>query len=228
MLSPMTGTSDERVLAGEQATRRLAADLAAVLAPDDVVALSGDLGAGKTTFARALIRELAKNPQLDVPSPTFTLLQTYDLPRMRVVHVDLYRVEDPVELLEIDLVESGDGAVVLIEWPERAGSLLSPDRFEISLSLAPDLGPDYRRAWITGYGACAARAERLVAFHGFLSDAGYGEAQRLPLQGDASSRIYERLVLGGRQTILMNAPGRWSRAIRRQRRRSPTPPRSMR
>jgi aminoglycoside/choline kinase family phosphotransferase len=127
---------------------------------------------------------------------------------MRVVHVDLYRVEDPVELLEIDLVESGDGAVVLIEWPERAGSLLSPDRFEISLSLAPDLGPDYRRAWITGYGACAARAERLVAFHGFLSDAGYGEAQRLPLQGDASSRIYERLVLGGRQTILMNAPRR--------------------
>ena len=208
MLSPVVGASDERVLAGEQATRQLAVDLAGVLAPDDVVALSGDLGAGKTTFARALIRELAKDPQLDVPSPTFTLLQTYDLPRVRVVHVDLYRVEHPVELLELDLVESGDGAVVLIEWPERAGSLLATDRFEISLSLAPDLGPEYRRAWITGYGACAKRAERLAAFHGFFADAGYADVQRIPLQGDASTRTYERLISGGRQTILMNAPRR--------------------
>jgi tRNA threonylcarbamoyl adenosine modification protein YjeE len=86
-------------LLDEDATSRLAGDVAAALAPGDMVTLSGGLGSGKTTFARALIRRLAGDPALDVPSPTFTLMQTYDLPRCSVVHADLYRVTAPEELV---------------------------------------------------------------------------------------------------------------------------------
>jgi len=93
MLPASSGESSfQIVLANEQATHRLAMDVAAMLMPGDIVTLSGDLGAGKTTFARALIRHLAGDERLDVPSPTFTLVQTYALPRFPLVHGDLYRV----------------------------------------------------------------------------------------------------------------------------------------
>ncbi|HEX2215696.1 MAG TPA: tRNA (adenosine(37)-N6)-threonylcarbamoyltransferase complex ATPase subunit type 1 TsaE, partial [Xanthobacteraceae bacterium] len=82
----------EAELPSEDATRQLAAEIAGLLKPGDMVALSGDLGSGKTTFARALIRQLAGDPRLEVPSPTFTLLQTYELPAFTLVHLDLYRV----------------------------------------------------------------------------------------------------------------------------------------
>src|ERR1700674_3843998 len=88
-------------LPDEDATEALAADLAVVLAKGDVIALSGDLGAGKTTLARALIRRLAGDPSIEVPSPTFTIMQTYELPRFTVVHADLYRVTGPGELAEL-------------------------------------------------------------------------------------------------------------------------------
>ena len=92
---PLTsgGSSFTVALANEQATERLVTDIAAALEPGDLVTLSGDLGAGKTTFARAMIRYLADNPDIPVPSPTFTLIQTYDLPRFPVVHADLYRLK---------------------------------------------------------------------------------------------------------------------------------------
>src|SRR4051812_29291244 len=107
-------------LANETATANLMADLALLLNAGDVVALSGDLGAGKTVAARALIRYLASDDTLEVPSPTFTLVQTYDLPAMGVVHADLYRIGDPSELDEIGLFPLADRAIALIEWPERA------------------------------------------------------------------------------------------------------------
>ncbi len=77
------------VLPNEQALHRLVTDIAVVLEPGDMITLSGDLGAGKTTFARALIRRLAGDPAIEVPSPSFTLMQTYELPRFTVVHADL-------------------------------------------------------------------------------------------------------------------------------------------
>lgn len=92
------------VLANEAATLRLAADLAAILKPGDIIALSGHLGAGKSLLARAILRELADDPALEAPSPTFTLVQSYETPRGSVLHADLYRVRSPDELDDIGLV----------------------------------------------------------------------------------------------------------------------------
>ena len=96
-------TTFSLALSNETATAHLMADLALLIGPGDVITLSGDLGAGKTAAARALIRYLAGDDGLEVPSPTFTLAQSYDLPLFPLVHADLYRVNDPIELEEIGL-----------------------------------------------------------------------------------------------------------------------------
>ena len=95
-------------LADEQATRALMLDVAALIEPGDVITLSGDLGAGKTTFARALIRHLAGNSEIEVPSPSFTLMQAYELPRFALVHADLYRLSGPGELAADSRRAQGD------------------------------------------------------------------------------------------------------------------------
>lgn len=195
-------------LPDEQATRRLVVDIAAMLEPGDVVTLSGDLGAGKTTLVRALIRYLAGDETVEVPSPTFTLMQTYELGRFPIVHADLYRLADSSELAELGFDDLPERAVLLVEWPDRAPGLLPADRLDITLTVDPQQGPDYRNARITGYGAIAARADRLLAMRRFLNESGYEEATRERLQGDASTRLYERLTLGKRRVILMNAPRR--------------------
>ena len=125
MNAPDTTTSTFSVaLANETATAQLMADLALLTGPGDLITLSGDLGAGKTAAARAMIRYLADDDALEVPSPTFTLAQSYDLPSFPLLHADLYRISDPTELDEIGLSPLPDGAVALIEWPERAGNSL--------------------------------------------------------------------------------------------------------
>ena len=134
------------------------ADLALLLGPGDVIALSGDLGAGKTAAARAMIRYLADDPELDVPSPTFTLVQAYELPSFPLLHADLYRIDDPSELEEIGLSPLPDGVVALIEWPERAPRSAAgrPDR-HLALTHRPALGSSARAAEITGHGKAAAQ-----------------------------------------------------------------------
>jgi N-acetylmuramate 1-kinase len=194
-------------LGNEDATRKLAGDLGAVLAPGDMVTLSGDLGTGKTTFARALIRYLTCDDSLEVPSPTFTLMQIYDLPRCSVIHADLYRVNVPEELTEIGFAELGGDAIVLVEWPDRAGHLPA-DRLDIEFSLAPELESEARRARITGHGAMGDRVARMAAIRNFLDEAGFAQAERARIQGDASTRSYERLTAGERRAVLMNAPRR--------------------
>jgi tRNA threonylcarbamoyl adenosine modification protein YjeE len=192
----------------EAALHRLVVDIAMALAAGDLVTLSGDLGAGKTTFARALIRYLAGDSSIEVPSPSFNIVQGYELPRFPLVHVDLYRLSGSAELAELGFDDLSDEEVVLLEWPDRAAGYLPPDRFDIALTLVPQLGLEYRNVRVTGYGVMAPRVERIRAIRDFLDDSGFAAAQRQHMQADASTRSYERLVLNGHSYILMNAPRR--------------------
>ncbi|MEQ8268609.1 MAG: tRNA (adenosine(37)-N6)-threonylcarbamoyltransferase complex ATPase subunit type 1 TsaE [Parvibaculum sp.] len=145
------------------ATARLGEALAERIAAGDLILLHGDLGAGKTTLARALVQaHLAQHGLAeDVPSPTFTLVQTYESPALLIAHVDLYRIEDASELRELGLADMLDEGVLLVEWPERAEAelhRLSPDRLDISLSVMPE-GMHYAR--LEGAGSWAARLEGL-------------------------------------------------------------------
>src|SRR4029079_6428962 len=195
-------------LADEGGTYRLMADIAAVIEAGDVITLSGDLGPVKTTFARALIRFFAGDESIEVPSPTFTLTQTYVLPRFTLVHADLYRLSGPAELAEIGLDDSAEGSVLVIEWPDRAGALLPADRMDIALTLAPQHGANARKACITAFGRCAVRVERIAAMRRFLDRTGYGRETRRRIQGDAPTRSYERLNSEGATYIFMNSPKR--------------------
>ena len=193
-------------LANEAATAHLMADLALLTGPGDVITLSGDLGAGKTAAARAMIRYLADDEALEVPSPTFTLAQGYDLPSFPVLHADLYRVSDASELEEIGLSPLPEGTVALIEWPERAGNTLPADRIDMAFNHRPALGSNARAAEITGYGKAAAVVERLKALRQFIANAGFVDARRKRMPGDASTRSYARLMQDDGVVILMNAP----------------------
>jgi hypothetical protein len=195
-------------LANENATAGLMADLALLIGAGDVITLSGDLGAGKTAAARALIRYLADDPAIEVPSPTFTLAQSYDLPPFPLIHADLYRINDAAELEEIGLSPLPEGVVVLIEWPERARAAMPTDRIDIALSHRPALGSTARAAEITGYGKAAAQVARLEMLRLFLAGAGYIEDRRQRMPGDASTRSYARLFRGDSAVILMNSPRR--------------------
>jgi tRNA threonylcarbamoyl adenosine modification protein YjeE len=205
MSSPTTFLA---ALANETATAHLMADLALLIGGGDVITLSGDLGAGKTAAARALIRYLADDETLEVPSPTFTLAQGYELPAFPLVHADLYRVNDASELEEIGLSPLPEGAIALIEWPERAPGALPPDRIDIAFHHRPALGSTARSAEITGYGKAAAQVERLKALRQFLDGAGLSEARRRRMPGDASIRSYARLIGDDGVVILMNFPRR--------------------
>lgn len=136
-------------LPDEAATARLGAAVAALLRPGEAVCLSGPLGAGKSTLARALVRTLT-TPDEEVPSPTFTLVQFYEGPGLAVAHFDLYRLSDPDEAYEIGLDEALDGGAAVIEWPERLEGRLPLDRLDIEIALAPGGG---RTARLIPHGA---------------------------------------------------------------------------
>ena len=205
---PTAPASFNVALTDEAQTRALAAELAGMLEPGDLVTLSGDLGAGKTTFARALIRHLAGDDNIEVPSPTFTLMQSYELPRFPLVHADLYRLNGPSELGELGVDEVAENSVILLEWPDRAGNILSSDRFDIALTLSPTQDSAHRNATVTGHGSVATRVNRIADIRRLLTASGHGAAERKRLAGDASTRAYERLTQGGRSVLLMNSPRR--------------------
>jgi tRNA threonylcarbamoyladenosine biosynthesis protein TsaE len=133
-------------------TARLGAAVAGMLGAGDIVLLYGNLGAGKSTLARGLVRALT-GPEEDVPSPTFTLVQFYEgvLP---VAHFDLYRLNDPDEAYEIGLDEALDEGAAVVEWPQRLGPRLPPDRLDIELVETP-VG---RRARLTPHGTWKGRS----------------------------------------------------------------------
>jgi tRNA threonylcarbamoyladenosine biosynthesis protein TsaE len=150
------GRQVERVasLADEAATAALAQRIAGVARAGDVIALAGDLGVGKTRFARAFVDALT-GAREEVPSPTFTLVQTYDSPAGAIWHFDLYRLKQPDEAYELGLEEALTDGISLIEWPERAASLLPEQRLDLHLSFAA--APNARTARLLGHGAWADR-----------------------------------------------------------------------
>ncbi|MDI3309737.1 MAG: tRNA (adenosine(37)-N6)-threonylcarbamoyltransferase complex ATPase subunit type 1 TsaE [Acetobacteraceae bacterium] len=140
------------------ATERLAARLAPAARPGDALLLQGPLGAGKSAFARAFLRSLAEDPALEVPSPSFTLVQSYDLPDgTEAHHFDLYRLSGPADLTELGWEEARHG-IVLVEWPERLGAERPPDA--LTITLAHGAGEEERVATLSGW---PDRLERLLA-----------------------------------------------------------------
>ena len=132
----------------EDDTVRAADNLARDLQDKQIIALYGDLGAGKTVFARALVRALTNDPELEVPSPTFTLVQIYESGSGPVHHFDLYRLEDPEEIFELGWEEALAEGITIIEWPERLGALKPKASLDIRIS-GVDNTPDQRMIQIT-------------------------------------------------------------------------------
>ncbi len=185
----------------------LAWRLAPLLEPGDVVSLWGDLGAGKTAFARALIQTMAGKP-IEVPSPTFTLVQTYVL-SAEIWHFDLYRLKRVDEIYELGFEDALSDGVTLIEWPERLEAALPRERLDIRF--ADGSAPDRRSIAVSGSAGWSSRLpllvnDRATALDEFLARAGWQAAERRPLPGDASFRRYTRLVNGTQTAMLMDAP----------------------
>ncbi|MFN3363834.1 MAG: tRNA (adenosine(37)-N6)-threonylcarbamoyltransferase complex ATPase subunit type 1 TsaE [Allorhizobium sp.] len=193
-------------LADDAATALFGEDLLLALQIGDCVALDGDLGAGKSTLSRAFIRALAGDPDLEVPSPTFTLVQNYDL-SIPVAHFDLYRLSDPSELDELGLEEALADGICLVEWPGKAGRALPKNRIEIEFQFASDGG---RNLVIRAPEAKLARLGRVDEIRRFLKKNRYGDAHRRHLTGDASNRAYEHVYPadGSARLVLMDAPKR--------------------
>ncbi|MDP1630521.1 MAG: tRNA (adenosine(37)-N6)-threonylcarbamoyltransferase complex ATPase subunit type 1 TsaE [Caulobacter sp.] len=145
----------EIALEDEAATARLGETLGRALRAGDALCLSGPLGAGKSTLARALVRSLT-TPDEDVPSPTFTLVQFYEATAFPLAHFDLYRLTSPDEVFEIGLDEALDDGAVLIEWPERLEGRLPPDRLDIEIAIEDE--GERRRARLTPHGAWKGRS----------------------------------------------------------------------
>lgn len=197
-----TARSLERHLPDEAATTQLGEDLAMAVRPGDVFLLDGDLGAGKSTLARGLIRALAADPAHEVPSPTFTLVQSYDTP-VAVHHFDLYRLSSPEELEELGFDEAVSSGVALVEWAERATDAMPTT----SLRIAFQHEGDGRRITITGDGPAFDRVARSLAMRDFLVASACSDAHRARFIGDASARSYETVTREGHAPlVLMNSP----------------------
>lgn len=188
------------LIADETLTAALARMLAATARPGQVFLLDGPVGAGKTHFARAFIQARQGGMAEDVPSPTFTLIQTYSDPMgTEIWHADLYRLTDPSELDELGLDDAHNNAICLIEWPDRMATL--PEG-AITISFAPMPDPDLRKITLIG----GTEPDRVIERTRFLADAGRGDARVVPLAGDASARRYFRVTGGDRNAVLMDDP----------------------
>ena len=186
------------------ALEAFAAELSLFARPGMVLLLKGDLGTGKSTFARAFIRALAAGAEFDVPSPTFTLVQTYDETRVPVAHADLYRIGSAQELDELGFDELIRTHVLAVEWPEKMLDENHPDRLLIELSGSGS----HRDAVITAQGAWEQALARNAVINLFLATTRWANAERRFLEGDASFRRYETLHLGREVAILMDMPAR--------------------
>ena len=137
----------EFILKNEVATGILASQLADIAEPRDIIALTGNLGLGKTAFARAFIT--ARGGSGEVTSPTFALVQVYEFPSINVYHFDLYRIEEPEEIFELGIEDAFADGISLIEWPDRMATYLPSERLDIFFS--DGLNEDARRVLLVGH-----------------------------------------------------------------------------
>ena len=169
------------VVADDEAqTTRLARHLASFVGAGDLITLSGGLGVGKTSFARSLIRAVLRDSSIEVPSPTFTLMQVYEGERFPLIHADLFRLQSRAELEALGWEEMSENALVLVEWPERAGVDTASERLDVNLALSPAV-------------AVKASDERIVSFTG----SGALALAPSPREGELRSSRGARLERGG-------------------------------
>lgn len=194
----------------EASSQAFAADLAKILKLGDVIALDGDVGMGKSTLARALLRSLADDELLEVPSPTFTLVQSYDLADLEISHYDLYRISDFEELYEIGFEESWQEGCALVEWPDRGEELLPASTLWMHFQDAEGENSSARRLTLQGNDAWKQRLERLCQKRQLLVECDWGDAKLSDIDGDLSTRSYQRAYHSeNKQTaILMDMPKR--------------------
>ena len=184
--SPLSFTCAE-----ESDLHRLARALSPLLASGDLITLSGELGVGKTSFIRAVIRAHLATEDLEVPSPTFTLVQHYESEcSVNIAHYDFYRLQSPSELDELGLEESLESGVAFIEWPDK-GDI---DSSTSTISITIDLGEsDSRNLVLSASPERLSRFSRSIEIEGFLTASSIPTSHRSPLTGDASSRLYETI-----------------------------------
>ncbi|MFM8607591.1 MAG: tRNA (adenosine(37)-N6)-threonylcarbamoyltransferase complex ATPase subunit type 1 TsaE [Hyphomicrobiales bacterium] len=190
----------------EQDTIAFARMIAPALHRGDLITLSGDLGAGKTALARALIRALTDDDRLDVPSPTFTLIQTYETKNFPLLHCDLYRLRDPDELIELGFDDLSHESLTLVEWASHAPEVELRTVLDIQLSLNAATLPEGRSLVVTAKATMSERIKSVMDVVTLLAPIGWLSAERQMIAGDASGRFFERLSKREKTAILMNAP----------------------
>ena len=187
------------------AMEALARELSLWARPGLALHLSGDLGAGKSAFARAFIRGLAPDDrEFDIPSPSFSLVQSYDTLRVPVVHVDLYRINSPAEVIELGLEEFLGKSLMIIEWPEKLPENISPDHLKISFTGSGDT----RDLKLEAVGKWIEILKRDAAIKGFVDQSQVAGGMRYHFEGDASARRYERVAGQAATLLLMDMPSR--------------------
>lgn len=188
--------------ASEDETTQLGRDIAMVLKQGDFICLSGDLGTGKSVLARGIIRHLAQDEDYEVPSPTYTLCQSYDT-TPAVSHFDLYRISSMDELEELGWEDVLEAGCILMEWPEQCFDEIPKEAIHIKIA---ETNETARTLSCSGNAHLLSRIKRSLLIRKFLSDADYLDIIRYPLMGDASARSYEFISHDDEQLLLMNAP----------------------
>lgn len=185
----------------------LLADLiASALQCGTALLLNGDLGVGKTTLARYVIRSIVGDDDIEVASPTFSIMQLYESNTGDAVHCDFYRLADPDEVEETGFRELIDRGYAIIEWPDRAEGLIPPDFLSVSIGLTEH--PEVRQFTVHGAGRLRNAAERIGEIWSFFEAVGWSNSRASCLHGDASSRRYFSLRRNGATALLMDMPAR--------------------
>jgi len=199
---PNTASKFDYIVQDEETTQRLGADVSLVLQQGDMICLSGELGAGKSFLARSIIQTLAQNPNLEVPSPTYTICQHYETVPP-IAHYDLYRLADVSELDELGWQETLETSVTLIEWPEQVFEILPPEAVHIQIT---DEGDTSRKFTFSGNQDLLSRIEHTLKIRNFIEQSPLAGASRTAFAADASARNYELVHHSGKTHYLMDAP----------------------